>query len=172
MRRPFLTFLLTALVILTAACSQRDNVSYKDGVKKALEQAELQDVSVSENQDKNTITLGGTVHSDDAKAKAADVAKAAAGTRIIANEISVQPVGAESEAKDVASNLDDAIEKTYKAALIESGLEKQSVNFKAKNGVLSLSGSVHNVNQRRQAEKLAAGIPNVQQVLNQIEVRR
>ncbi len=172
MRRTFPTFLLTALVILTVACSHRDNVSYKDGVKKALEQNELQDVSVSEDQEKNTITLGGRVHSDDAKAKAAEVAKAAAGTRIIANEISVQPVGAESEAKDIASNLDDAIEKNYKAALIASGLEKQNLNFKAKNGVLSLTGSVHNVNQRQQAEKLAAGIPNVQQVLNQIDVRR
>jgi osmotically-inducible protein OsmY len=172
MRRPFPTFLLTALVILTVACSHRDNVSYKDGVKKALEQNELHDVSVSEDQERNTISLGGTVHSDDAKAKAGEVAKAAAGTRIIANEISVQPVGVESEAKDIASNLDDAIEKNYKAALIASGLEKQNLNFKAKNGVLSLTGSVHNLNQRQQAEKLAAGIPNVQQVLNQIEVRR
>jgi hypothetical protein len=117
-------------LLLTVACSHRDNVSYRDDVKKALEQAELKDVTVSEDQDKNTITLGGTAHSDEAKAKA--VAKAAANTWIIANEISVQPVGAQSEAKDVASNLDDAIEKNYKAALISSGLEKQHVNFKAK----------------------------------------
>ena len=84
----------------------------------------------------------------------------------------MQPVGSESEAKDVASNLDDAIEKNYKAVLISSGLEKQHVSFKAKNGVLTLTGSVHNANERQHAEKLAAGIPNVQQVLNQIEVRR
>ena len=112
------------------------------------------------------------MHSDDAKAKAADVAKGAANPRIIANEISVQPVGSASEAKDVASNLDDAIEKNYKAVLISSGLEKQHVSFKAKNGVLTLTGSVHNANERQHAEKLAARVPNVQQVLNQIEVRR
>jgi osmotically-inducible protein OsmY len=81
-------------------------------------------------------------------------------------------VGSQSETKDVASNLDDAIEKNYKAALISSGLEKQHVNFKAKNGVLTLTGSVHNANDRQHAEKLAAVIPNVQQVLNQIEVRQ
>jgi hyperosmotically inducible periplasmic protein len=172
MTRPIATFLLLASVLLMVACSHRDNVSYKDDVKKALEQAELKDVTVSEDQDKNTITLGGTVHSDDAKAKAADVAKGAANPRIIANEISVQPVGSESEAKDVASNLDDAIEKNYKAVLISSGLEKQHVSFKAKNGVLTLTGSVHNANERHHAEKLAARVPNVQQVLNQIEVRR
>jgi hyperosmotically inducible protein len=172
MTRPIATFLLLASVLLMVACSHRDNVSYKDDVKKALEQAELKGVTVSEDQDKNTITLGGTVHSVDAKAKAADVAKGAANPRIIANEISVQPVGSESEAKDVASNLDDAIEKNYKAVLISSGLEKQHVSFKAKNGVLTLTGSVHSANERQHAEKLAARVPNVQQVLNQIEVRR
>jgi osmotically-inducible protein OsmY len=144
----------------------------KDDVKKALEQAELKDVTVSEDQDKNTIALGGTVHSAEAKAKAGEVAKAAANTRIIANEISVEPVGSESQAKDVASDLDDAIEKNYEAALISSGLEKQHVSFMAKNGVLTLTGRVHNANERQHAEKIAAGIPNVQQVLNQIEVRR
>jgi len=165
-----LLFILAAL-LLTVACSRRDNVSYKDDVKKALEQADLKDVTVSEDRDKNTITLGGTVHSDQAKAKAGEVAKATANTRIIANEISVQPVGSE-QAKDVNSNLDDAIEKDYKAALIASGLDKQHVRFKAKNGVLTLRGSVKNANERKEAANLAAGIPHVQQVLNQIEVRR
>ena len=172
MRKQMKMFFLLAPLFLTLACSHRDNVSYKDDVKKALEQADLKDVTVSEDQDKNTITLGGKVHSSDAKAKAVDVAKAAANTRIIANEISVQPVGSESQAKDVASNLDDGIEKDYKAALISSGLDKQHVRFEAKNRVLTLTGSVHNTNERHQAERLAVGIPNVQQVLNQIEVRR
>ena len=106
------------------------------------------------------------------KGKAAEGAKGAANTRIIANEISVQPVGLEAEAKNIASNLDDAIEKNYKAALISSRLDKQHISFKAKNGALTLMGSVQNANERQQAQKLAAGIPNVQQVVNQIEVRR
>jgi hypothetical protein len=97
------TAVLLALVLLTVACSHRDNVSYLDSVEKALQQSELPDVTVSEDQDKNTITLGGTLHSDETKSKAAEIAKAAAGTRIMANEISVQPVGSESQAKDVAS---------------------------------------------------------------------
>jgi len=172
MRTQIKMFFLLAPMFLTLACSHRDNVSYKDDVKKALEQADLKDVNVSEDQDKNTITLGGKVHSSEAKAKAADVAKSAATTRIIANEISVQPVGSESQAKDVGSNLDDGIEKYYKAALISSGLDNQHVSFNAKNGVLTLTGTVHTTNERQHAEKLAAGIPNVQQVLNQIEVRR
>ena len=170
--KAFATLFVLAALLLTVACSRHDNVSYKDDVKKALEQAELKDVTVSEDKDKNTITLGGAVHSDEAKAKAAEVAKATANTRIIANEISVQPVASESQAKDVNSNLDDAIEKDYKAALIAGRLDKEHVRFKAKNGVLTLTGSVKNASERKEAANLAAGIPHVQQVLNQIEVRR
>ncbi len=169
-RKAFATLVVLAGLVFSVACTSHDSLSYKDNVKKALEQAELKDVTVSEDKDKNTITLGGTLHSDDAKAKAAGVAKAAAADRVIANEISVQPVGAESEAKGIASNLDEGIESNYKAALIASRLDKQSISFKAKNGALTLTGSVKTANQREQAQSLGAAVPNVQQVVNQIEV--
>jgi hypothetical protein len=105
----------------------KDNASYKDSVKQALQQADLTDVTVDEDRDKNTITLGGKVHSENAKLQAAEVAKAQAGERNIANEVSIQPVGAESESKDIASDRDSAIEKNYKAALTAKGLDKQHI---------------------------------------------
>ncbi len=173
MKPAVLACVATFLLLFGVACNKSvHNVSYKDNVKQALQQADLTDVSVSEDQDKNTITLGGSVHSDDAKAKAGDIAKQAAPARVVANEVSVQPVGAESEAKSMASNLDDAIEKNYKAALISKGLDKQHVDFNAKNGVLTLTGSVKTVSARQQAQSAALSVPNVQQVLNQIEVKR
>jgi hyperosmotically inducible periplasmic protein len=167
---------LAAITILSGAvaCSNKsgDKVSYKDSVKQALQQADLTEVSVAEDRDKNTVTLSGTVHSADAKGKAGDVAKGAAGNRIVVNELSVQPVGAESEARSIASNVDDAIEKNYKAELISKGLDKQHIDFAAKNGVLTLKGSVKSVAQRSEAQTAAASVPNVQQVLNQIDVKR
>jgi osmotically-inducible protein OsmY len=167
-------FVLGVILALGVACSNRtgNNAAYKDAVKQALEQAELTDVSVAEDRDKNTIFLGGTVHSDDAKAKAAEVAKGAAGDRIIVNEVSVRPAGAESDAKSMASDIDAGIEKNYKAALIAHRLNKQHIDFGAKNGVLTLKGSVETAEQRQQAQVAAAGVPNVQQVLNQIGVKR
>jgi ABC-type enterochelin transport system substrate-binding protein len=54
------------LFLATSACSKQAQPTYKDSVKTALEQADIKDVSVSEDADKNTITLGGTLHSDDA----------------------------------------------------------------------------------------------------------
>src|SRR5438309_1143204 len=108
-----------SLLLTIAASGQILGKSHEaDSVKTALQQADLKDVTVSDDADKNTITLGGTVHSEEAKNKAAEVAKSAAGNRQIANEISVQPVGDESRAKSMASNLDDGIENNYKAALL------------------------------------------------------
>lgn len=172
---------LVPVLVVGLACSSqrasqtgmaRDDNSYKDSVKQALQQAELQDVSVDEDREQNTITLGGKVHSENARMQAEQVARAAAGNRTIANEVSVQPVGAESEAKDIASNLDSAIEKNYEAALTAKGLDKEHIRFDVKNGVVTLKGKVKNTAERHQAEQLAQSTPNVRQVLNQIDVNR
>jgi osmotically-inducible protein OsmY len=69
------------------------------------------------------------------------------------------------------SNLDDGIENNYKAALLSKGLDKQSIHYKVKNGVLTLTGSVQNAQQREEAAQLASRVPNVRQVVNQLDVR-
>jgi hyperosmotically inducible protein len=162
-----------ALLVSVGAWGQMLGKSHSeaDSVKNALKQADLKDVTVSDDADKNTITLGGTVHSEEAKHRAAEVAKSAAGNRQIANEISVQPVGDESHARSIASNRDDAIEDNYKAELLAHHMDNLSIHYKAKNGVLELTGSVKNGGQRKEAEELAKKVPNVQQVVNQLDVR-
>jgi hypothetical protein len=161
-----------SLLLAAIGCAKQAHDSYKGSVTTALAQADLKDVSVNEDADKNTVTLGGTLHSNEAKQHAEDVAKANAGSRVVVNEISVQPVGMESEAKSIASNLDDGIESNYKAALVSKGLDKQHIRFDAKNGVLTLKGNVKTTGQRKEAELLAQAVPNVQQVLNEIDVKR
>src|SRR5215467_1721508 len=106
----FVAIPLLALVVGLAGCSQTHKRSEADNVRNALEQADLKDVRVSDDADKNTVTLTGALHSDEAKRRAAEVAKSAAPERTVANEISVQPVGNESDAKSINSNLDDGIE--------------------------------------------------------------
>ncbi|PYX57997.1 MAG: hypothetical protein DMG73_11635, partial [Acidobacteria bacterium] len=64
------------------------------------------------------------------------------------------------------------IEKNFKAALVAKGLDKQHIRFDAKNGVLTLKGRVDSPAQRQEAQQVAASVPNVQQVLNEIEVKR
>jgi osmotically-inducible protein OsmY len=164
------SYAVVLMLLLGIACSTNQR-AYKDDVKNSLEQADLKGLTVSEDRDKNTITLTGKLHSEETKAQASNVAKAAAGPRIIANEISVEPLGSESEAKTVESNQDSAIEKNYKAALAQKRLDKQSIRYNAKNGVLMLKGTVDTPKQRDEAQQLASSIPNVQQVVNEIQVK-
>ena len=170
-----LPFIIVAALVtgmaLGVGCNKA-NGNYHDAVQNALVQADLKGVDVTENSAKNTITLGGTLHSDDAKTRAGQIAQANAGPRIVANEITVEPVGNEGEAKKEQTNLDDGIENNCKANLISKGLDKQNIHCSAKNGVLTLKGSVKNPVQRKTAEQLAQNVPNVQQVVNEIQVRR
>ncbi len=160
------------LMCAAGACSRANRASYKDTVQKALEQADLKGVTVDEDRDKNTITLGGTLHSNAAKDQAGQVAQSVAGGRVIVNQISVEPVGLGSQARSIESNVDTGIESNYKAALIANGLSKQNIRFSAKNGVLTLKGKVKSSLQKQEAEQVAQTVPNIAQIVNQIEISR
>ena len=174
MRAAKLSWILSMLLVIGLGCSNKQSPQtsdLKDNVRTTLEQADLKDVTVDEDRDKNLITLGGTVHSEDAKTRAAEVAKTAAPNRVIANEISIQPVGVESQAKEISKNVDEAIEKNFKAALVANNLDKQHIRFGSKNGVLTLKGSVDTPDDRQSAQQIATTVPNVQQVINELQVK-
>jgi osmotically-inducible protein OsmY len=40
-----------------------------------------------------------------------------------------------------------------------------------KSGVVTLTGEVNSENERARAEKVAAGVPNVQQVVNNLQIK-
>jgi hyperosmotically inducible periplasmic protein len=118
------------------------------------------------------LTLTGDVETPEKKAQAESVAKDAAPGYAIANEIGVRPIGAESQAKSVDSNLDDGIEKDYKAAIkANKNLDDQSIDYSAKNGTLMLKGSVKTSAQKKEAAMLAKNTPNVKEVVDEIEVK-
>jgi hyperosmotically inducible protein len=158
------------LLIVGTGCSRNLSRDVKDNVKRSLEQAGLNDVKVDQDRDTGVVTLSGQVESDDEKARAETVAKAAAGNQVVSNQIAVRPVGFESEAKKIASDLDTGIEKNFHAALISKRMDK-GVKYEAKNGVLTLKGEVNSQSKRDRLEELAASIPNVKQVVNEIQVK-
>jgi hyperosmotically inducible protein len=141
-----------------------------DNIRKSFAQAGLSDVSVSQDRDKGVVTISGTVQSDSDKSRAESIAKAIAGNQVVADQIAVRPAGMESAAKKVDSDLDSAIEKNFDAALIQNKLDKQ-VKYSAKNGVLTLTGEVNSQAKRAYVEKLAGQVPNVQQVVNELQVK-
>jgi hyperosmotically inducible protein len=141
-----------------------------DSIRKSLDQAGFKDVSVSQDRDKGIVTLGGQVVSDSDKAHAETLAKSLAGSQVVADQIAVIPPGLEKDAKAVNSDLDEGIKKNLDAALIKSNLHK-SVKYEVKSGVVTLTGDVNSENKRARAEKVATGVPNVQQVVNNLQIK-
>ncbi len=163
--------LLGLFLVGLAACSKQQAPPLKDAVSKALQQAGFNDIRVDEDRDKGVITLNGRVRSPELKAHAEEVAKAAAPGKVVSNQLSIEPVDQESAAKKIESNVDDAIDKSYKAALIANHLDSEGIHFEVKNGVLTLTGRVKTDDIRAQAEKLGTSVPNVSQVVNKLDVK-
>ena len=165
--------MLTLLAVGTlAGCSgtPRKSPDVSDSLRKSLDQAGFKDVSVSQDRDKGIVTLGGQVASENDKAQAESLARSLAGAQVVADQIAVIPVGAEKEAKAVNSDLDAGIEKNLDAALIRNRMH-ESVKYEVKNGVVTLTGEVNSQSKRDRAEKVATRVPNVKQVVNDLQVK-
>lgn len=169
--KPFSGMVLTFALAATLACSRRDQApDVSNDVRHALDQAGLNDVKVSDDRDKAVVTLSGNVASDDDKTRAESVARSVAGNQVVANEIGVRPNGDQGTAKKVDSDLDSGIDKNLDAMLVQHRLKKD-VRYDVNNGVVTLKGDVTSQAQRSSVEKLAGQVPNVKQVVNELEVK-
>lgn len=164
--------MLLSGVMLVAGChNNATHPDEKSAVNQALNSSSYSSIDVSQDRDKGVMTLKGDVANEEDKAKAADVAKQAAPDYTIANEIGVRPPQA-SNAGSVASNVDSAIEDNFKAAIkSHENLNDQSIHASAKNGTLVIKGTVKTAQQKKEASDLAKKVPNVQQVVNEIDVK-
>jgi hyperosmotically inducible protein len=139
-------------------------------LRRSLDQAGLQNIGLHEDRDKGVITLSGNVAVDNDKARAETIALSMAAGQVVANQIAVLPAGAETDAKAVNSDLDQGIGKNLDAALIQNNLRKD-VEIAVKGGVVTLKGNVNSEALRTQAQGIAAAVPNVQQVVNELQVK-
>jgi osmotically-inducible protein OsmY len=67
-------------------------------------------------------------------------------------------------------DLDKGIAQNPDAALIQNKLHSH-VKYAVKNLVVTLSGEVDSPDTRRRPESVAAAVPNVQQVVNALQVK-
>jgi osmotically-inducible protein OsmY len=156
---------------ILAGCSQTlKSPDVSDNIRRSLDQAGLQRVSINQDRDKGVVTLGGHVQADGDKAQAEAIAKSFAGGQVVSDQIAVVPLGAESDARMMNSDLDRGIEQNLDAALIQSKLH-DGVKYAVKNHVVTLTGEVDSQAKRRDAENVAASVPNVQQVVNELQVK-
>ena len=139
-------------------------------LRQSLDQAGLKNVSVSQDREKGVVTLGGHVGADDDKAQAESIAASIANGQVVSDQIAVIPRGAESDARTVNSDLDKGIEHNLDAALILNNLH-ENVKYDVKSQVVTLTGEVDSQSKRRHAEEVASSVPNVRQVVNELQVK-
>jgi hyperosmotically inducible protein len=161
---------VVAVGILAGCSSMQKSPDVADAIRKSLDQAGYKDVSVSQDRDKGVVTLTGHVAADQDKAQADQLARTIAVGEVLADQIIVLPPGQENAAKAINSDVDKAIEKLMDATLIQNNLH-DAVKYSAKNGVLTLTGEVNSQDTRAQVQSLATALPNVQQVVNELQVK-
>jgi len=162
--------LLTVGILIGCSKTTTKSPDVADNIRKSLDQAGLKDISVTQDRDKGVVTLGGKVTSENDKAQAESLAKSLAAGQVVADQIAVIPVGLENDAKTVNSDLDDGIEKNLDAALIQNNMH-DDVKFAVKSNVVTLTGEVNSQSKREQVERVAASVPNVKQVVNDVQVK-
>lgn len=159
---PVIAFALAGLI----GCSnQSPDVTSK--VKDSLKQAGLNNVTVSQDRDKGVVTLGGTVNREAEKGQAEEIAKSQAGGQLVADQIAVAPDNNSAD-RSINSDLDKGIESNLDAAMEQHRIK--GVHHSTTNGVVKLTGDVNSNAVRTQVEHLAAAVPNVQQVVDEVTV--
>src|SRR5262249_25639217 len=167
------THMKFSVIVLAIAgligCTSTKGPDVASNIHNSLQQAGLKDVSVSQDRDKGLVTLGGHVTQQADKDRAGQIAKALAAGQTVADEIAVLPPGSEATAKSVNADLDKGIENNLDAAFTQAGIK--GVRHDTKNGVVTLKGDAETPARRDEAERVAASVPNVQQVVNELDVR-
>jgi osmotically-inducible protein OsmY len=98
------------------------------------------------------------------------IASSNAPTQVVSNQIAVRPTGEEGMAKKVESDTDKAIEKNVDAELVKLRLQ-HDVKYDVNKGVVTLKGTVNSASKRAIVEKATKNVPNVQQVVNEIDIK-
>jgi len=163
--------LLVFVISAALACSNRQQApDVTSDIRHALDQAGLKDVKVSQDRVKAVVSLTGHTATDADKSRAETIAHSIAGDQVIANEIGVRPDGDQGTARKVDSDLDSSVDKNLDAMLVQHRL-KDNVRYDVKNGVVTLKGNVASEAQRTSVEKLAKDLPNVKEVVNELDVK-
>jgi len=174
-RRTFSLGLAGILVatLAVAGCSRMAHPDEKEAVYQSLSSHDLGSVMVNQNRESGVITLTGIVGDASRKSRAEELAKEAAPGYTITDNIQVVSSGLQGmiSAATAKSELDTSIENHFKASIKgHKDLDQQAIQYWANGGTLTLKGAVKTEKEKREAEELAKKVPQVQHVVNEIEV--
>jgi osmotically-inducible protein OsmY len=162
--------LLVAVALLTAACSHSD-VGITTAVKaKMAVDEKVRDYAIEVTTQNGVVTLTGNIDSPEAKDHALSLAKATKGVVEVKDMIAVKRETGGGDAPDpgrtIGVTIDDAdMTMRVKGRLLEDPVVKGlKIDVDTRDGVVFLTGSVSNEQEKEQAIKLARETKGVKDV--------
>jgi hyperosmotically inducible protein len=118
---------------------------------------------------RGVVQLAGVVDSQEAKARAVELARAVSGVQEVRNDLRVGDAD-----QSVGQTVDDGVITTQvKAKLIaDSRTDAYKINVDTQGGVVQLSGFVDNDEAKRTAGEVARSVSGVRDVDNDLEIRK
>jgi hyperosmotically inducible periplasmic protein len=164
---------LLACALALSGCHTGSHPDGQKAVYNNLDKSELRSITVHQDRGSGVITLTGIVGSNQRKSQAEEIARQAAPGYSIRNNLQVDSSGLQGMVKQAVakSKSDDEIENHFKKTIqAHKNLESQDIQYTAYNGTLYLKGKVTSAEDRKQAEELARKVPQVQHVVNELQV--
>jgi len=136
-------------------------------VRKALDQANMQQVDVKIDDDEHIAHLKGVVGSLADRSRAQEVADAVVGTsgRVL-NELSVKGLNDTTAGDlddDVKENLDNMIDN-------DPTLKQRDINFEVVNGMVTIKGDVRSADEKNHVGDMTKAAPGVKDVANGLQI--
>jgi len=141
----------------------------KENLRKALDQANMQQVDVKVDDDLGIVHLKGTVGSMAERSRAQEVADAVVGTTgHVLNELTVKGLNDATAGdfdRDIQKNVDKMIDN-------DPTLKQRDINVEVANGMVTIKGEVRSADEKTRAGEIARAAPGVKDVANGLQIDR
>jgi osmotically-inducible protein OsmY len=160
---------LAALAV--AACAGagcRRGPDVEGNVRKALDQANMQEVAVKVDGESSIVHLKGTVGSMAVRSRAQEVADAVVGTsgRVL-NELTVKGLN-DTTADDLDGQIRRGLDKMIDN---DPALNERDITFEVANGMVTVNGEVRTVDEKNRVGEMTRAAPGVKDVANGLQIK-
>jgi len=160
---------LVALAVAASAgtgCHRGPDV--EGNVRKALDQANMQEVTVKVDGESSIVHLKGTVGSMAVRSRAEEVADAVVGTsgRVL-NELTVKGLN-DTTADDLDGQIRRGLDKMIDN---DPALNQRDINFEVANGMVTVNGEVRTVDEKNRVGEMTKAAPGVKDVANGLQIK-
>jgi osmotically-inducible protein OsmY len=157
---------LAAAACITVGCHSGPNV--EGDVRKALDQANMQEVTVKVDDTSNIVHLKGVVVSMAARSRAEEVAGAVVGTSgTVLNELAVKGLN-----DATAGDLDGQIRRGLNRMIDnDPTLKQRQIEFEVANGMVTINGEVRTADEKSRIEEMTKAAPGVKNVANGLQIK-